>query len=505
VRMTAVLLPHEENGSGMDYGAFSFIAPTTRILRSGEASDFFYPPLHDIKPFRFFVYNSLTQDVLPYNVSQCIRDKIGEGNTCDWGLSTCTLRDVTEDQEQYVRYRHNYNADVVQADLFLRYPMEEGNKVTSTKFATRTENPHDADIFVVPYPHDSHCKCVAKRPAPGCSDYDGRMAPQLHHLFQDQLPYYNSSTEKRHLFLTGSNHVMAHEIIQNKTLKTSKGFAANCRYRHQQETYGTCGTIVTATHKALPEYQPTYLQRKLESQWWTTRTRQYSLVGFFGRQDEAKVETVRNQLLDRIPKVFPSNFTIGGLPVIVGDSLSGARTLSNELGILHAYQNSTFCLILPGDLPTGNRVFDTMQSGCIPVFLKFGVDPYGDPIWFKLRPDSDRIRIPKRVVYPFAKGIFWDTDNVGIDYESMVVQIDMKSCGLECIAPTLEGIMANETELTRLRTNLRKHAALFSYGLQDNAYKTFDAFGLLLWQLGYYASLVSDNEKKRSKMATKTN
>jgi hypothetical protein len=446
---------------------------------SAKAAAFFSPPVHDVKPFRFFVYSNLSEDFLPYKISQCVHDKIGNNASCDWGLHTCTMENVTQAQKSYVRYRHNYNADVVQADLFLRYPINASE--TATPFATRTDSPHDADIFVVPYPHDSHCKCVSSRPAPGCKDRDGRMEPQLRRLIQQHLIHFNRSTHHRHLFLTGSIHLMSHAIIQNMTLRTSKGDARHCLDHNTPP----CGMIIAPTHKALHDYQPTVLQNENHRPlaWWTSRPRTHSLVGFFGRQDSDV--TIRNEVLDQVEELFPT--TIGGLPTMVQDSFGDSRTLSNERDILQAYQNATFCLILPGDAPIGNRVYDTIMSGCVPVMLKY-TDKNGEVAWFKFR----KRLVPNHVVYPFAKGIF--SDDVGIDYGSMVVEVDMDKCGLKCIAPILEQVMANKTELKRLQSNLRRHAALLSYGLEENAYRTFDAFGLLLWQLGHYAHRVNQSE-----------
>ena len=477
--------------------------------------DFFYPPSNQIKPFKFYVYENLSEEYLPYNISQCIKRKIGGGDendieknpppSCSWGLEQCVMEDVRWYHLLYIRHRTNYNADVVQADLFLRYPLEDSSTTppTVTSFATRTSNPHDADIFIVPYPHDSHCKCNSKRTAPGCyhGDSEKVMPGLVTELLDEQLLYYNQTTQNRHLFLSGSNWENPLDLLRGMPLRTTKGEAYPCRRDIMTKNKidansAICGNIVAATHRTLPEYQPTSLNSYPE-EWWTARPRKYSLSGIFGRQPNNS--TYRNIVLDRAEELFPP--TIGGLPTyiqeILGKEKKGTkefgshRTVSQEREMLEVYQNSTFCLILPGDIPPGNRVYDTIMSGCIPVFLVFKRDEY--PYWFQLGKNA----VANRVVYPYAKGIFWD--DTGIDYESMVVQVDyFGECGLECITPTLEKLMANSSEMTRLRKNLRKHAALFSYGIQENSYQTFDAFGVLLWQLGNYAHRLSIQERKKT-------
>ena len=124
------------------------------------------------------------------------------------------------------------------------------------------------------------------------------------------------------------------------------------------------------------------------------------------------------------------------------------------------------------------------MSGCIPVTLSFlAKNDKMRPSWHfgylqKGKWGTESIRLS----YPFAKGIF--NDEVGIDYQSFTVELNPNRTDLMKIR--LEAIMKNTTELHRLRRNLWHHAAFFSYGLEDDSHRYFDAFAVILAQMGHY-------------------
>lgn len=169
---------------------------------------------------------------------------------------------------------------------------------------------------------------------------------------------------------------------------------------------------------------------------------------------------------------------VGGLPTNTKPLKS--RSLKNEMHTLEMYQNSTFCMVLAGDGPPQKRFFDVTMSGCIPVVLSHETREKDFPSYFRAGGASIRRS------YPFPKGFYRHERTVGIDYSSFVVEID-GACGFKCLKPRLEEVMSNSTELLRLQQNVRKHAALFSYGLEGNSHKDVDAFAVLLAQMGHYS------------------
>jgi hypothetical protein len=59
-------------------------------------------------------------------------------------------------------------------------------------------------------------------------------------------------------------------------------------------------------------------------------------------------------------------------------------------------------------------------------------------------------------------------------------------CGLPCIKEAMEKVMANHTELQRLRTNLYTFARLFRFGLGKKAFQDVDAFSAVLISIRHY-------------------
>lgn len=123
--------------------------------------------LESAPPFSFYVYDSVPYNLTPRALSECIERRMKGPSRCGWALDVCT--ETFPDNHAYRTRRLNYNADVVLADLFLRYPVADdadshhnGNGTTvvpvTAHFAKRTNDPRQADVFVVPYAHDSHCK-----------------------------------------------------------------------------------------------------------------------------------------------------------------------------------------------------------------------------------------------------------------------------------------------------------------------------------------------------------
>jgi len=441
------------------------------------------------EPFQFYVYDSLPGQYGVQNISTCVEKRFARDSVCGWGPQICV--EPKKSNPRYVSWRHNGNADVALVDLFQRYPYPKdyGSSASAYTpatgaFALRTDVANEADLFVVPYAHDSHCKCVVGHT--WCArrvDKKGLMDAHLDIIF-GSLRYYNETTASRHLFISSTCFPFAHPRIKKLPVRTTIG---DLRTAECIRPNSLCGSVVIPYMNTVPEYQPPRLIQRTE-EWWTRRKRNYSLVAINGMLGEGReVKSDRNEFFRRKDELLGAE--IGGLPVHV-QVLGRQRALQKEQDVLDLYQNATFCMILPGDGPAQKRFFDAIMSGCIPVVISFPAttDP-GSPAWWKNSYVNQTLSI--RVSYPFPKGFFAGSRGLGIDYPSLVVE----TCGLECIKPTLERVIANETELLRLRQNLRRHASLFSYGLEANSHRFFDAFALVLTQLGHYLQRLTRRER----------
>lgn len=463
------------------------------------------------KPFTFYVYDQFKDnEYSPYKISKFLTGAHASGN-CEWALQTC-IDDGTADS-RYSSRRKNFNADVVIADLFLRYPV--GTAAPFTPFAIKTLNPAEADLFVVPYAHDSHCKTIS---------YDNWCTPDKNEQVMavlETLKYFsgensNVHVRSRHLFLSSSDYPFSnHKYIEAVPMRTTLGdlkkpecLVPDPPAPNSNVDTWLCPDIVIPYLNQYPDFQPPALKSKSDD-WWITRDRGHSLTAMFG---PLLCDTcLRNGFLDAVNTTFPDR-TLAGLPVHIG-SLGSGRNMPQEQAAFELYQDSIFCLILPGDGPAQKRFFDVILSGCIPV--AFVLDRYGDnsgvvssdnhnrhPSWWDGLDATVSMQTSIRTAYPFAKGLFPDQPDLGIDYESFVVQIRPSAengchfgcghtrgaaCRWDCVKPTLEALInePDQTELKRIRSNLRRVAGWFAYGLQDTAFQSYDAFAVILTQVGH--------------------
>mmetsp|Transcript_6879 Transcript_6879/g.12003 ORF Transcript_6879/g.12003 Transcript_6879/m.12003 type:complete len:242 (-) Transcript_6879:94-819(-) len=157
------------------------------------------------------------------------------------------------------------------------------------------------------------------------------------------------------------------------------------------------------------------------------------------------------------------NRSIGGLPYKVISLGHGRRPLRQD-NISALYQDSVFCLILPGDGCPQKRFFDVMLNGCIPLVLYFKEsDEDGYPTFYQW---SNSCSI--RRTYPYAKGTFFEDAAAGIDYTSLVVTFDGLS-GFDDLKPSIEAALQDKERLIRIRQTIRNYVTLFSYGLPTSS------------------------------------
>lgn len=76
---------------------------------------------------------------------------------------------------------------------------------------------------------------------------------------------------------------------------------------------------------------------------------------------------------------------------------------------------------------------------------------------------------------------------MGIDYSKLVVEINETDCGeMDCLPGKLEKWLSDPEALRQKQLDIAKYARLFSYGLQDKAFKYADAMSALLVRARHY-------------------
>ena len=75
---------------------------------------------------------------------------------------------------------------------------------------------------------------------------------------------------------------------------------------------------------------------------------------------------------------------------------------------------------------------------------------------------------------------------MGVDYRKLVIAVN-GTCGVECMFPTLEGILTNQKgRIMQIQQDIGRVAHLFSYGMGPNAFQYVDTMAAALVQIRHY-------------------
>ena len=136
----------------------------------------------------------------------------------------------------------------------------------------RTRDPDEANLFVVPYPHESDCMTSAHFHGgygPGCPQVPTAKMQRLIKWLNGQ-PSYNS--ENQHVFLTMYHQLMLRPEVQGFGIRV----ASTPQY---PDPYQSGQFLVPLLNEALT-HRPSYIMN-LSDSWWT-RPRKYSLAFIYG-------------------------------------------------------------------------------------------------------------------------------------------------------------------------------------------------------------------------------
>ena len=468
----------------------------------------------DKPPPRVYIYENILPPHLsdPHNISQCIMDgfqshmKDSNYTDCPWFPTICNdQQSPTPFQPVRVRFmgqRYNYNNDVAWIDWF------------QTVYPHTTNDPVEADFFLVPYPHWSHCQCQKA----GTSQN-----PTCPYTFQDwieptvlqQLPYYNTKTKERHLVILGADFGLVQPAFRNSLSFTlSIGPAQPCVATLRSGR--PCGHLVVPYVSTGRQYQPLALTR-YSQEWWTRRSRRYSLSAILGSPKQLKWRT---EFLEHYPELLNDDNnsttpTMNGLPYNI-TNLGKVRIPIRQDQAAAIYRESVFCLILPGDGCAQKRFLDVLHNGCIPLVPRFDTSDDGTayPTFYTWTGACSI-----RTTYPFAKGTFLMDRNAGIDYESLVLSWN-GTCGLGCIRNVVVEALRDPKRIERIRQNIRTVVSLLNYNLKEDTVDNSDgrstvtrtsvgtaspivpdAFLATMVSIRHYLSRLSKNSLVRTKSA----
>ena len=371
----------------------------------------------------------------------------------------------------------------------------------------RTDHPEEANLFVVPYLHQSDCMISAHFHGgygPGCPQVPTAKMRRLFGWLNEQ-PSYNSdkrrwrlwaSIRSQHVFLTMYHELMLRPEIQDLPLRIMST---------PQHPSTRPGHVVVPLLNEAPSHRPSYIMN-LSDSWWT-RPRKYSLAFVYGRmnrnmglrQPRRYRRYFHNSLLNREKdlKSQGKNATIGGLPYFVSFGTFN-RTESGLPDVMSVYEDSIFCPILPGDMPHARRIFDAMAHGCLPVFMSWPTagttgDGENGTSWYI--PFS----VEAKYNYPFFSDLyagdpFYIEKENAIDYASFAVVTQGNSSEIKNFLPMIEDmdtlIRLAPDEIRQRQLTLKKNVIPLIYGLGDDAHRYDDAFSRTMRILEAYVHRV---------------
>lgn len=389
-------------------------------------------------PLHFFVYSNI-----PFNFSSYLEDKVMESN------------------KEGSRPFENANLDLALIKLFRTSPC-------------RTDFAQEANLFVVPYPHCSHCAFGGHGYQAGC-----RQVPiDEVNVVLNSLKYYrNESYKVKHLFLASWGTGMTLKKFDDEA-----PLILTVGPKQRQKN-----AVIVPMVNVRPEFQPS---AEIAAN-WSFRPRKYIFSYFFGAMNKKMRGGGRSNrqwrvyFFDDINRNAEGNASLAGMPFLL-HKFSDADPFDEEM-VLNSYKDSIFCPVLPGDLCWQQRFYDVILAGCLPLVLEW-TDPNrseSSRSWFQ--PSGCSIYD----AYPFMKGQFGFRDDIEIDYDEFVVSVAAHANNEEDVSSlriTMDQLVGDTLKLQRMQLALRSAAQRLSYGLGEDAHQSNDAFANILRSLSYLLS-----------------
>jgi len=333
--------------------------------------------VEDFRGMRLFIYD------LPSTFNSDLLNEMEElgrqeGSGCDFMRSPCT------ESKWAGKYsvKRQHGAEVI----ILRKLLASGTVV---------RDPHQADLFVVPYLAALDCTLGG---APfGCKERRNHRTA----LFGN-LTYYNHASRLRHLFLGSMNMVSLPLEIQAQFLIASDGASWGNRPGH----------IVVPASASEVETQP----KNLEDVSFEDRDFLFWLVQ---TPNNAVRAEVHRQLIDlqgrgkqALLRLF--NVTASSIHLVATGRESMHHLRPSSADMIHDMKRSVFCPALPAETSGGTiRLLDAIRAGCLPVVISFKTSWGSGISWWR----SDGA--PVEWSLPFAWEIDWRRLAVEVPHERL--------------------------------------------------------------------------------------
>mmetsp|Transcript_45930 Transcript_45930/g.84245 ORF Transcript_45930/g.84245 Transcript_45930/m.84245 type:complete len:553 (-) Transcript_45930:9-1667(-) len=353
-----------------------------------------------------------------------------EGSTCDPGLTTCTEQAWAG---LYSVYRQ-FASEVLVLQKFLTAP-----------HGVLTDNPEEADLYVVPYLVKSDCIEAGSAGHDPC--WANCKCAKAQKFLWPQLRHYNWKTRGRHLFFGTGDAKDIPLDIQATPLHLSLG-ASYCP-----------GHIVVPSPSVDPVLQADGIFELRDAT--NMAPARHNFVYWFGSLHNEYRQVVIEQLLEL--RGHGKKVVVHGI-----DTYPGAyekrdiwtSSAGSPSTVLEEMYRSVFCPVLHSDVPHQKRLFDAMLTGCIPVVVAFPSHVPGEVTWWKADgPPLDRM-LP-----------FWED----IDYRSFTVEVTLEELQRRQVVERLLGI--SDAELEQRRAAMRRFKQLIRY---DFTASGPDAFSMIM-------------------------
>ncbi|CAJ1392035.1 unnamed protein product [Effrenium voratum] len=355
------------------------------------------------------------------------------GSECDYGLTPCT-------EQRWNGFFSVYRQFATEVLVLLKF--------LSAPEGVLTEDPTQADLYVVPYFAKSDCAESGNFGRDPCWG-KCKCATAVKHLF-NALPYFTWQTRARHLFLATGDIKDLPVEIQAQPLLVSLG-ASLCG-----------GHVLVPSPNLDPDLQP---KAKMETREASGRSPERHILAFwFGSVDKEWRRRVVAQMQDYQKS--------GDRPVIIHgiDGDYAARDIwqtdaNSPQMVLEEMMRSEFCPVVQGDVPHQKRLFDAIITGCLPVVVAFPSHvPKQVSWWLPNGPPAERM-VP-----------FWDA----VQYRSFVVEVPEREVRAGAFMTRL--LQMPSAEKAARRMAMRRARAQLRFDFQGTGPDAFTNLVQEVWQ-----------------------
>jgi hypothetical protein len=369
-------------------------------------------------------------------------------SNCDYARSHCQERARDDDPHglfgiAYSNYRQ-YAAEVPLLAKFLQMP--------------QTDDPEQADLFVVPYFHSTD-QAVLGEPFHVCTTSEA-MDIRLHQLFK-LLPHFVGAKSSKHMFLASRDK-------SNIALKLL-------------DMVQSSGAIVLHYGPSAAKNEIVVAPSDSGFSWPVLPLKMPADLLFFMAGDINPARHSMFEQLEKLKSMTPAGLTARVMKI--SDHRLMPVTTAQSFGMM---EGSLLCPIAMGDLPYQHRFYDSLVAGCLPLVLTSRRMESGVPCdlwswapdqryvhWASYKPGTQFCRNATNPCsasyeksYAFSRSI---------PYSQIAVQLDANYTELFSDILNLDYM-----ELLKRRTLLDKYRKYLVY---DWSGQSFDAFSATLYDI----------------------